>query len=152
MRAAQCEEALESLRNQLAVKSRYLMYKGTNVRHQGPNTKARALLQVNEAKICVCAECYHVAYNAWVHLAGSGHPEWRELRAEDIVMQLGEDVNGNLDDTHIRRKESRRTASWIWTVQEQLMTWFWRVSSTILLCMQHYLTKYSSSRCSGRMV
>ncbi|KAJ7630159.1 hypothetical protein B0H17DRAFT_1217935 [Mycena rosella] len=46
MRGAQCRGSLVRLRNQLHIKSRLLLYKKNNSRHQGMNTRSRTIAQM----------------------------------------------------------------------------------------------------------
>jgi len=114
-RDSQCQTALNSLRNQLSIKSRLFIYKGRDIRHQAGNTRMRALLQQNEAKINMYAEKYRAAWLARRRLGAGDRPEWKELNAGDIVRQEGEG-DDSLDGkgSVIRRKEGIRTTSWIW--------------------------------------
>ncbi|KAJ7858428.1 hypothetical protein B0H13DRAFT_1640476 [Mycena leptocephala] len=62
MRHAQCRAALASLRNQLHIKSRLLIYKKNHSRHQGANTRSWTIVARNESKIGLHSEKYQ---NAW---------------------------------------------------------------------------------------
>ncbi|KAJ6511744.1 hypothetical protein DFH09DRAFT_1251570 [Mycena vulgaris] len=70
LRDAQCSTALERLRDQLHVKSRFLTYKELHARHQGPNTRTRGLVEQNESKIRLHSEKYQMAWEAMRRLAG----------------------------------------------------------------------------------
>jgi hypothetical protein len=86
MREAQCSNTLVRLRSQLHVKSRLLTYKALQARNQGANTRARALVEWNECKICLYSEKYQMAWEAKRRLA-DGDVEmvgWPPLRREDI--------------------------------------------------------------------
>jgi hypothetical protein len=56
MRDAQCRTVLVSLRNQLHVKSRLLIYKKGNARNQGANTRSCTIVAQNESKIRLHSE------------------------------------------------------------------------------------------------
>lgn len=131
LRDAQMHESLDKLRVQLHVKNRIVTYKGRNVRHQMPNTRAQRKLLTNDAKIMVFAEKYRAARRAKLALVGPGEWEikWRELRREDVRTLSAEDdpVNtsrANVDEPEDRARKSRkrkkhvsegkRTTSWIW--------------------------------------
>lgn len=126
LRNAQCGSSLDSLRNQLHMKSGLVIYKEGNVRHQGPNTRARALLERNEAKIGLHAERYRAAWRARLLLGGPVLSEWRLLRAGDVLMQDNEQVEDEREERHqkkVRRAgagdlllpgEGRRVPSWLW--------------------------------------
>lgn len=127
LRDAQCQSSLDQLRNQLHIKSRLLTYKGINVRHQGPNTRARSLITRNEAKICLHAEKYRAARAAKCRLLDGDNEsvEWMPLRQEDVrCMQDAEDLEVQKKKEEERRatgtkevrgsKEGYRQLSWIW--------------------------------------
>lgn len=125
LRDAQCRGSLDRLRNQLHIKSRLLTYKGGNVRHQGPNTRSRGLINRNEAKIRLHSEKYQAAWEARKKLAGGdeGLVGWRRLLMKDIrCMEEQEDVNRENAKREKQRKkkgaagpgEGRREISWIW--------------------------------------
>ncbi|KAJ7649913.1 hypothetical protein FB45DRAFT_730388 [Roridomyces roridus] len=86
LRDTQWSTALDDLRRYLHVKSRVLTYKRHQARHQGANTRARAIVEQNEAKIRLHSEKYQDAWEAKRRLAG-GDPArvgWSVLRAQDI--------------------------------------------------------------------
>ncbi|KAF7327504.1 CxC2 domain-containing protein [Mycena kentingensis (nom. inval.)] len=64
LRDAQCRSALAALRLQLHVKQRLLSYKRHHSRHQGANTRSRALVLRNENKILRHADKYQSARRA----------------------------------------------------------------------------------------
>ncbi|KAJ7713255.1 hypothetical protein DFH07DRAFT_714787, partial [Mycena maculata] len=141
---AQCRTALDSLRRQLHVKSRLLIYKKNHSRHQGATTKSRSLVARNESKIRLHSEKYQAAWAAQVSLAGGEESEvgWRKLKKADIrCMEDAEEVSKDAQrkrDRAARRlarehrwrmngdepgtsrtgggmgAENRRTVSWIW--------------------------------------
>ena len=118
-REAQCCSSLERLRNQLFIKTRFLIHKGLHIRHQAANTRARALLDRNERKIRLHALKYRDARAALLrHHDDASTFEWEELKQEDI--RCMEDP----DDLERRAKkatpgESRRKLSWIWMAAAQ---------------------------------
>ncbi|KAJ7788725.1 hypothetical protein B0H14DRAFT_2627987 [Mycena olivaceomarginata] len=69
MRAAQCRAALPRLRNQLHIKSRFLLYKKLHSRHQGMNTRSRTLIARNESKIRLHSEKFQMAWQARLRIA-----------------------------------------------------------------------------------
>ncbi|KAF7331973.1 CxC2 domain-containing protein [Mycena kentingensis (nom. inval.)] len=83
LRHAQCKDALVRLRSQLTIKSRLLIYKKRQSRHQGANTRARARIARNESKIKGHSDAYQAAWSALGVLEGSSHA-WPQLRACDI--------------------------------------------------------------------
>lgn len=114
LRDAQLHSSLDALRIALHVKTRLITFKNRNVRHQGPNTRARRKIDVNEAKIVAHAEKYRKARSAKFALSGPGQweMEWRELGRTDVRTMLSADdpVNSNSGE----QSEGRRTTSWIW--------------------------------------
>ncbi|KAJ7027741.1 hypothetical protein C8F04DRAFT_964879 [Mycena alexandri] len=95
MRDAQCRAALASLRNQLHVKSRLLVHKKKQVRHQGACTRARTIVTRNEGKIGLHSEKYQMLWEA-IRLLGDGDPDkvgWQVLKKDDIrCMEDTEDL------------------------------------------------------------
>jgi hypothetical protein len=86
LREAQCSSSLERLRNQLFIKTRFLVHKGLHLRHQAATTRARSLLDRNERKIRLHAAKYRDARAALFRLHGDDVSsfEWEELKEEDI--------------------------------------------------------------------
>ena len=88
LRSAQCYDALSSLRLHLHSRSRLLKDKYVNVRHQGPNTKSRELLNRVSARISTAADQYTVAHSALSTLDANPKARWRTellvLHAKDI--------------------------------------------------------------------
>ncbi|KAJ7019902.1 hypothetical protein C8F04DRAFT_1275729 [Mycena alexandri] len=87
MRDAQCREALVRLRNQLHIKSRFLVYKGLHARHQGANIRSRTIVTRNESKIRLHSEKYQMAWEALRRLSPGGLPSevgWELLKTTDI--------------------------------------------------------------------
>jgi hypothetical protein len=129
LREAQCNAAVERLRDQLFVKSRYLVHKGLHLRHQAANTRGRALLDRNERKIRLHAAKYRDARAALLRIYEgdlSGF-EWEELKQEDIRCMedseaLEKRANKETEREALRRghgKEmvtlgGKRMLSWIW--------------------------------------
>ncbi|KAJ7693264.1 hypothetical protein B0H16DRAFT_1669558 [Mycena metata] len=86
VRDAQCRSALVRLRNQLHIKTRFLIYKKIHSRHQGANTRSRTIVTRNESKIRLHLERYQAAWEAIRSLSG-GDPVkvgWQKLRKRDI--------------------------------------------------------------------
>ncbi|KAJ7821058.1 hypothetical protein B0H13DRAFT_1920967 [Mycena leptocephala] len=105
MREAQCRCALVRLRNQLHIKTRFLLYKKHHARHQGMNTRARTIVVRNESKIRLHSEKYQVARQALVAIAegDEGSVLWPRLRKSDIrCMQDAEELS--------RKAEKRKKA------------------------------------------
>ncbi|KAF7334554.1 CxC2 domain-containing protein [Mycena venus] len=93
-RDAQCRTGLVRLCNQLHIKSRLLMYKKNHTRHQGLNTRARAIVARNETKIRMHSEKYQMAWEVIRMLKGEeGLVGWNVLRKDDIrCMEDAEDL------------------------------------------------------------
>ncbi|KAJ7828015.1 hypothetical protein B0H14DRAFT_2594831 [Mycena olivaceomarginata] len=108
MRAAQCRTALPRLRNQLHIKSRLLLYKKHNSRHQGMNTRSRTIVACNESKIRLHSEKFQMAWQARLRIARGEKSRvgWPQLKKEDIrCMQDAEMLSRNAEK---RRKANER--------------------------------------------
>jgi hypothetical protein len=109
MREAQCSHTLVRLRSQLHVKSRLLTYKALQARHQGANTRARAIVERNECKIQLHSEKYQMAWEAKRRLA-DGDAEmvgWPPLLREDIhCMEDAEELARSAEQR--KEQEARR--------------------------------------------
>ncbi|KAJ7462644.1 hypothetical protein B0H11DRAFT_1734840 [Mycena galericulata] len=106
MRTAQCRTSLVRLRNQLHIKSRLLLYKKNNSRHQGMNTRSRTIVARNESKIRLHSEKFQMAWQARLRINGGNEAMvgWPRLRKEDIrCMQDAEELS--------RTAEKRRRAT-----------------------------------------
>ncbi|KAJ7851559.1 hypothetical protein B0H13DRAFT_2360051 [Mycena leptocephala] len=108
LREAQCRMALQRLRNQLHIKSRFLLYKKHNSRHQGMNTRSRTIVARNESKIRLHSEKFQMAWRAQLRMVGGDKAKvgWPELKKEDICcMQDAEELSRNQEK---RRKANER--------------------------------------------
>ncbi|KAJ6514876.1 hypothetical protein C8R47DRAFT_961701 [Mycena vitilis] len=108
LRAAQCRTALPRIRNQLHIKSRLLLYKKNNARHQGMNTRSRTIVNRNESKIRLHSEKFQMAWKARLQLSGGDALKvgWPQLKKEDIrCMQDAEQLSRNAEK---RRKANER--------------------------------------------
>ncbi|KII84055.1 hypothetical protein PLICRDRAFT_671736 [Plicaturopsis crispa FD-325 SS-3] len=104
LRDAQCASALDSLRTQLHIKSRYLTYKQFESRHQAMATRTRTLITRNETKIQLHAAKYQDARRAKIGLAGGDASSiaLRELTRNDCrCMEDSEEV-----ERRARRREA----------------------------------------------
>ena len=120
LREAQCSSSLEHLRNQLFIKTRFLVHKGLHLRHQAATTRARALLNRNERKIRLHATKYRDARAALLRYHGDDVStfEWEELKQEDIrCMEDPEALEKRAMNATLG--ESRRKLSWIWMAAAQ---------------------------------
>ena len=88
LRIGQCCDSLSQLRTKLTAQARLLKHKYVNVRHQGPNTRSRDLLNRIKKKVDVVADKYSHARKMLQALDLSDSSEWRseflELRPQDI--------------------------------------------------------------------
>ncbi len=126
LREAQCYDALQDLRNKLHTLAHLYNYKKMHVRHQGPNTKARASISQQEDRRDRAAETYRRARRAKLALAGPG--DWQKsLRPlhDDDIRHLADEDPRVLSKKRKRNKkdkynvpggvgEGHRTVSWIW--------------------------------------
>ena len=130
LRLGQCKDALSTLHLNLHSKSRMLKDKFVNVRHQGPNTRSRELLDRVSARILASADKYRAAHSALDTLDPDPKASWRN---ELLVLEV-KDVRGMaepkpLDHLDFERAnaaqarillpggvfpEGSQTISWIW--------------------------------------
>lgn len=130
LRIGQCRDSLARLRTKLTAKARLLKHKFVHVRHQGPNTRARNLLNRIGEKIDTIAAKYRhalVALQALDQCSGSAwRSEFLELKKQDvrclsevelpgaptkeraIELQARTLLSGNVTP------EGNRTVSWVW--------------------------------------
>ncbi|KAH9848497.1 hypothetical protein C2E23DRAFT_739298 [Lenzites betulinus] len=123
LRDAQCRDSLQDLRNQLHVKQRLFTYKKLHVRHQGPNTRARADLAAQEARIRGAAAKYRRARSALLSLRGAGEweTEFRVLADKDIRCVQDDD----LEAVQRRRRREKDTGE---SEGHRVLSWIWRAS------------------------
>ncbi|TDL13658.1 hypothetical protein BD410DRAFT_735054 [Rickenella mellea] len=113
LREAQCFDSLAKLRHRLHVKSGLVKYKQRNVRHQAPNTRARGLLNRNDAKIKLYSTKYRRARAAKFSLVGPG--DWEQelqVLADDDIRAISASVAGEVPNP--RPSEGRHRVSWLW--------------------------------------
>ncbi|KAJ7499521.1 hypothetical protein FB451DRAFT_1015021 [Mycena latifolia] len=107
-RDAQYRTALVRLRNQLHIKSRLMVYKKHQSRHQGPNTRSWTIVARNESKIRLHSEKYQTAW-ATIRLLNGGNASkvgWLKLRKHDIrMMEDKEELTKRMER---RRKQEAR--------------------------------------------
>ncbi|KAJ7617937.1 hypothetical protein FB45DRAFT_872384 [Roridomyces roridus] len=116
LREAQCSSSLVRLRNQLTMKSRLLVYKKNQSRHQAQNTRSRTLVAKNESKIRGHSEKFQMAWQARLSLAGGDEAAvgWPKLRKVDIrcmenpddLAKKGEKRKRATDRAHQLRREN----------------------------------------------
>lgn len=126
LRDCQMRHCLEKIRIQLQVKDRLITFKNRHVRHQGPNTRARRKIELNEAKIAALADKYRAAWDAKLALCGGGswQNEWKVLARADVrtLTSPGDtnDVEGDgASSTTCLVSEGRRKISWIWMAADK---------------------------------
>lgn len=110
LREGQLRDSLDKLRVHLHIKSRLVVFKNRHVRHQRPNTRARAKINANEARIIFFADKYRRAWVAKEALDGPGdwQRQWRELKMTDVRCMKEGEVHGE------RVSEGSHEISWIW--------------------------------------
>ncbi|KAJ7608099.1 hypothetical protein DFH06DRAFT_1149139 [Mycena polygramma] len=118
------------LRNQLHIKSRLLLYKKNNSRHQGMNTRSRTIVNRNESKIRLHSEKFQIAWEARLRLAGgdvlkvgtrssfpatlrSGGRRTRDFYGELPPLPEDEEEEANMVT---QGGENLCEISWIWTM------------------------------------
>ncbi|KAF7288127.1 CxC2 domain-containing protein [Mycena chlorophos] len=85
LRKGQCRSALTQLRNQLHVKRRLLIYKSNHTRAQAMNTRARAVVERNEARILLASLKFQTAWLALLRVLGNEQQlPWPRLKKSDI--------------------------------------------------------------------
>ncbi|KAJ7029736.1 hypothetical protein C8F04DRAFT_932973, partial [Mycena alexandri] len=133
------------LRNQLQIKSHFLVYKGLHARHQGANIRSRTIVTRNESKIRLHSKKYQMAWEALRQLSPGGLPSevgWELLKTTDIrcledeedlekkarkmerereqrLKRKQKDSGDEMDVDSVpatRGAENRCQISWIWTV------------------------------------
>ena len=130
IRLGQCYDALSSLRHHLHSRSRLLKDKYVNVRHQGPNTKSRGLVDRVAAQISTAADRYTTAHSALMALDTDPTAEWRTellvLHEKDIRSISEPPPPSHPDPARASAilartllnggvlPEGNRTLSWIW--------------------------------------
>ncbi|KAF7322694.1 hypothetical protein HMN09_00048200 [Mycena chlorophos] len=107
---AQCREALSRIRIHLHIKSRLMVYKVANARHQGANTRSRALVTRNESKIMLYAEKYQRAWGALVALLGNIPSGFPALLRTDIRCMNDGDVVVEAAHASKQRAQAERRA------------------------------------------
>ena len=117
LREAQCNDALEDLRNKIHGLSYLHFDKKKNIRHQGPNTRSNSYITKQVEYKNRAAEKYRRARRALLALVGPG--DW-ELRLRVLTET---DIRHIVDDdpeTQAKKRkrkgpaEGRRMLSWIW--------------------------------------
>ena len=130
LRIGQCRSSLSQLCANLTAKTRLLKHKYVNVRHQGPNTRSRNLVDQTSAKIEACTVKYRHAFQMLQALDPSDgfgwQSEFRELQPQDVrgmaqPVLPSAPTQERAEEIHARSllkgggvPEGNRTVSWIW--------------------------------------
>ncbi|KAF9554700.1 hypothetical protein CPC08DRAFT_766536 [Agrocybe pediades] len=101
LRDAQLQDALDSVRMILQMKTRMVQFKNANIHGQRDGTRSRAMIDRVHDRARVCVEKYRVARLAKLSLSGSGR--WEE---KFKVMEDG-DVRGYQDANRLRPRQGR---------------------------------------------
>ncbi|KAF7311685.1 hypothetical protein MKEN_01072100 [Mycena kentingensis (nom. inval.)] len=104
----------QGFRNQLHVKARFLIYKKVHSRHQGANTRSRALVARNENRILLHADKYQAARRALVTLSGNSAEGlvWPALLKDDIRCMDGDGGAFEPQEARDDCKAYARTRRW----------------------------------------
>ena len=102
LRTAQCQDALEGVRNTLKLKTRMIAFKNRNIRGQRQGTRSRAVIDRVHDRARNSAEKYRASRAAKLELEGRG--VWEETLRE----LKDEDVRGYQDPNHLRNRRDRR--------------------------------------------
>ncbi|TFK81406.1 hypothetical protein K466DRAFT_502162 [Polyporus arcularius HHB13444] len=125
LRESQCRDALQNIRNKLHTLDHLYLYKKTQVRHQGPNTRARGEITTQDVRKGRAVTKYRLAHRA--KFALSGHGDWeKELRVLN-----DEDVRGIQDDdpeTEKKKRKRSRSDKEIPAEGRRKISWIWRSS------------------------
>lgn len=109
LREAQADDALAELRKHLRVRQALFQYKKVHVTGTGqrPNTRARAIISQQTAKVVRCAERYRASHKSLVALDPGG--SW----ATRLKPLLDRDVR-HPSEREENEGEGYRVVSWIW--------------------------------------
>ncbi|KAH9899376.1 hypothetical protein C8Q73DRAFT_638342, partial [Cubamyces lactineus] len=124
LRAAQCRDSLQDVRNKLHTLDHLYRYKKANVRNQGPNTRAQAELAQQRVRRDRAAARYRRARQARLSLEGPGawELEFQVLHDED-VRGVGDDepqsvLQRQRQSASSGPGEGRKKMSWIWNASD----------------------------------
>ena len=107
LRLAQCHDALSTLRLHLHSKSRLLKDKYVNVRHQGPNTRSRELLNRVSARISAAADQYTAAHSALSALDTNPKADWRT----ELLILHTKDIRGVSEPSLLDHPDPERASA-----------------------------------------
>jgi len=91
LRTAQCQDALNSVRHTLKIKTRMIAFKNRNVRGQREGTRSRAVIARVHERARVAAEKYRASRVAKMNLVGPG--EWEKA----LQVLVDGDIRGYQD-------------------------------------------------------
>lgn len=131
LRLGQCQDALSSLRLHLHSRSRILKDKYVNVRHQGPNTKSRELLNRLSARISACTDKYCTARSALDVLDPDPTASWRHefliLHAKDVRGMSEPKLPDHPDPERAKAAQARTLLNGgVFPEGNQTLSWIWR--------------------------
>ncbi|KAJ7851884.1 hypothetical protein B0H13DRAFT_1643671 [Mycena leptocephala] len=109
----QCSGGLHKLCNQLHIKSRLMMYKKNNARHQGTNTRSRSLVAQNESKIRLHSGKYQAAWSALYQLHDGDTKKFTHRMLDGPDDQMEDDFDDG--EVIVNTSEKNHVVSWIWT-------------------------------------
>ena len=99
---AQCQDALNAVRNILKIKTRMIAFKNRNVRGQRQGTRSRAVIDRVHERARVAAGKYRAAWAAKVKLVGPG--KWEET----LKVLTDGDIHGYQDANRLKPRQPRR--------------------------------------------
>ena len=102
LRTAQCQDALEGIRNVLKMKTRMIAFKNRNIRGQRQGTRSRVVIDRVHERARNTAEKYRASRAAKLEL--EGHGIWEETLHE----LKDEDIRGYQDPNRLRVRRGRR--------------------------------------------
>ena len=102
LRTAQCQDALNSVRHTLKIKTRMIAFKNRNVRGQREGTRSRAVIARVHERARVAAEKYRAGRVAKMSLVGPG--EWEKT----LQVLVDGDIRGYQDANRLRPRQPRR--------------------------------------------
>jgi len=102
LRTAQCQDALDTVRNILKIKTRMIAFKNRNVRGQRQGTRSRAVIDRVHERARVAAGKYRAARAAKMNLVGPG--KWEEA----LKVLMDGDIRGYQDANRLKPQQPRR--------------------------------------------
>jgi len=102
LRTAQCQDALEGVRNILKIKTRMIAFKNKNIRGQREGTRSRAVIDRVHERARNMAEKYRASRLAKIELSGNG--AWEEI----LRTLKDEDIRGLQDADRLQVRPGRR--------------------------------------------